>query len=226
MVLTTATPSAKWNCDRRPQLGYIQRSPLSYVWKLGSKFYGGKQKHDTALRIHAHKYCCLRRKWTSDIACSFNFTGSWIYTVLVTESVVQSKGSRQSAVATVGSLWGVPSRNLALTSGTRKGYFSFSTASVGNRKHKICRHCRKLNLVAKSETGHCTDSAVIAVLYVTSVSSFTRVQYLSQTQAFTDTQAGLMCLESDEARCELDRTVPRILLYCVLHLAGGRDLIE
>jgi hypothetical protein len=33
-----------------------------------------------------------------------------------------------------------------------------------------------------------------------------------------------MCLEQDEARCELDRNVPRILLYCVLHLAGGGEI--
>jgi len=29
-----------------------------------------------------------------------------------------------------------------------------------------------------------------------------------------------MCLEQDEARCDLDRTVPRMLLYCALHLVG------
>jgi len=33
-----------------------------------------------------------------------------------------------------------------------------------------------------------------------------------------------MCLEQDEARCELDCTVPRIVLYSVLLLAGRGEI--
>ena len=92
--MTAAIEGGEWSASRPGHTLPPGKTRYPLYRRLGGNLIEvNKQKQDTSLRIHAHKYCCLHRKWTYDIACSFRVTGSWISNVLAVSVRYGRKGA-------------------------------------------------------------------------------------------------------------------------------------